>query len=176
MLSSEMGDDERRKLAAEIIAANGALDTIASRRGMPRHTIASVARSYGWPDLDLMRERVQTPTLNELVARAQALDLARPLAAFRVAVRALTQEVEAGEAILAARRRAEEARAAKLAEVEQMRARLEKAQRELAEMDAPPPVDARAIREWARLTGVECPAKGRIPETVRAAYEEAHRD
>lgn len=29
------------------------------------------------------------------------------------------------------------------------------------------------IREWARAEGVDCPAMGRIPESVRAAYLEA---
>lgn len=33
--------------------------------------------------------------------------------------------------------------------------------------DGPTPVE---IRQWARAEGVDCPAKGRVPETVREAY------
>jgi hypothetical protein len=33
---------------------------------------------------------------------------------------------------------------------------------------------AAEVRAWAAAEGVECPAKGRVPKAVRAAYDEAH--
>lgn len=37
-------------------------------------------------------------------------------------------------------------------------------------------VPAKTIRAWAAENDIECPAAGRIPGTVRAAYDDAHRD
>ena len=34
--------------------------------------------------------------------------------------------------------------------------------------------NARQIREWARSNGYDVPAKGRVPATVVAAYQEVH--
>ena len=33
---------------------------------------------------------------------------------------------------------------------------------------------ARDVRAWAASAGMKCPARGRIPATVLAAYEQAH--
>lgn len=35
------------------------------------------------------------------------------------------------------------------------------------------PVDARAVREWARVNSIEVPARGRIPERVIEQYRAA---
>lgn len=37
-------------------------------------------------------------------------------------------------------------------------------------------VPAKIIREWATAGGLECPSHGKIPNTVRTAYDAAHQD
>lgn len=37
-------------------------------------------------------------------------------------------------------------------------------------------VPAKVVREWAVNAGVECPATGKLPAAVRAAYDDAHQD
>lgn len=38
---------------------------------------------------------------------------------------------------------------------------------------APTPVDARAVREWARVNDIQVPARGRIPDWVVEQYRAA---
>jgi hypothetical protein len=70
----------------------------------------------------------------------------------------------------------------------QAQAEVERLTRELAEartrlrggspttLDVDPSVTAADLRQWARENDVECPAMGRVPQEVRAAYEAAQDD
>lgn len=183
MLAHSLTAEERRAIASEVIRASGSLDTVAKRRGLERHTVAAIARNHGWPDLQLMKTRLIAPQFSELVARAEQLGLSSELAVFRDAVTMLAQAVEAAEEVESERRRQVEAREAKRAEVEQMRARLEKAERELEQLDQNPAEQRKLsktaenalIRAWAASAGMDCPSRGRIPQQVREAFEEANR-
>lgn len=42
-----------------------------------------------------------------------------------------------------------------------------------ASVGAETPVDARAVREWARVNGVHVPARGRIPDRIIDEYRAA---
>jgi hypothetical protein len=82
----------------------------------------------------------------------------------------------------AARRKAEREKAEARAEVERLKAQLAEAQAKLRGGSAPgkkttTPTDgptAADVRAWATNNGVDCPAVGRVPATVRAAYDDAH--
>lgn len=87
-------------------------------------------------------------------------------------IRALLSELRAD--LEADRERQEQAREAR-AEVERLSRELAEAKARLRGGPAPKPSigDARTIREWAAEHGVEVPATGRVPKSVREAYESA---
>jgi Lsr2 len=83
-------------------------------------------------------------------------------------------------AALLATARAEQAARAK---VDRLRAALAKAEAELTSITGtggargsalPPGVEGKAVRAWAAEQGLACPAHGRIPKDVIAAYQAAH--
>lgn len=70
-----------------------------------------------------------------------------------------------------------EDRAAARAEVERLETELAAAKARLTGRPAAPQggrPDSREVRAWAEAAGVPCPARGRIPAAVRAAYDAAH--
>jgi hypothetical protein len=90
-------------------------------------------------------------------------------------VRALLREDQEKHA----EKRAEQARkAAARAEVERLERQLADAKAKLrgtaaatAQSSGPA---ASVIRDWARTAGIECPATGKVPRSVREAYDQAH--
>lgn len=71
-----------------------------------------------------------------------------------------------------------EDRAAARAEVERLETELAAAKARLTGRPAAPATDRAPdnseVRAWAEAAGVPCPARGRIPGTVRDAYDAAH--
>ena len=81
---------------------------------------------------------------------------------------------------------ARKAAAAKAREDAEKKARIAQLEAELAALKGKPATKKAAaptsgplaadVRAWARGAGVDCPANGRIPRTVREAYDAAHQD
>lgn len=72
----------------------------------------------------------------------------------------------------------ERIKAAAAAEVTRLREQLREAERALRGKDATPSAattDSKAVRAWAAEQGIDCPKVGRVPATIRAAYDEAHK-
>lgn len=82
----------------------------------------------------------------------------------------------------AERRKAAAEKVAARSEVERLKKQLAEAQAKLRGRPAPAPAkvgdesgpSAKDIRTWAAETGVECTAVGRVPASVREAYNAAH--
>lgn len=80
--------------------------------------------------------------------------------------------------ILAAERDEDQRRETARKEIEKLERQLAEAKQKLrggvsSSITVGSGISAADLRAWAERNGVECPAKGRVPATVREAYEEA---
>lgn len=81
----------------------------------------------------------------------------------------------------AAKRKAEADKAAARAQVQQLEQQLRDAKAKLRTTTSAPKTTAEGegpsaadIRDWAAGEGIECPTRGRVPQAIRQAYDEAH--
>lgn len=180
------------KLTVVSMAARGrTLGSIADRTGLPAATAHAIAREYGAPDLgklataaDHLRKQVdkeagttdETATvdqLGKLAAEAERIGSAKlvrraqwiteKLDELRVDVAAMVKRYEAEADTRAVRARLAELRA----EEAELRAKLNTGGGGKVSTS-----ESAQIRAWAATAGVTCHPHGRIPEAVRAAYEQ----
>lgn len=88
----------------------------------------------------------------------------------------LSQRLETEEREQAAQAAEKAANAKRLKRIEELEAELKKLRPKTRSTKTAPPLGAPApeVRRWAKGEGIECPGYGKIPNTVRDAYDAAH--
>ena len=137
-------------------------DVVARRLGQRASVAREVAEAHGYPDL------------GRLAAAADALRAA-PVGVLDEAreVPELAVLVEASDAALTALREGLEAHRSRrrwMDELVQLDLEIAERSKRVAELRAKLKPAAAVVRAWARAHDVECPAQGRIPAGVMAAY------
>ena len=162
--------------AAEMLAAKvDAENTIPVERDTPRvvptHSVSSGAtpKPLGDALATLINEGKAHPAKRIQAAANKVLD---DIARLRTLI---AEDAEKN----AERRKAETEKKAARAEVEKLEAQLREAKAKLrgSTPAAAPSGDgpsAKEVRAWAAKAGVECTATGRVPQSVRDAYDAAH--
>ncbi|MFC6706545.1 Lsr2 dimerization domain-containing protein [Flexivirga alba] len=119
------------------------------------------------------------PSANELIVAAANSPKARTRAlGVKVAglLGDLSQRLETEEREQAAQAAEKAANAKRLKRIEELEAELKKLRSKTRSTKTAPPLGAPApeVRKWAKGQGIECPDYGKIPNTVRDAYDAAH--
>lgn len=165
---------DQRTMAQVVLTLAGDVSKAAENMGLERSTVAAAARRFGWPNLGRMVELLRDD--RDIKARAvEARVPAELIQALTAAEEAVLARIRVVEEAAAEAEKLRRAREEKAAAVEQMRVRLAKAEAELAELGAAAEPTTEQIRAWAAENGIACADRGRIPRSVRAAWDEAHR-
>lgn len=142
-------------------------------RPTPRFPVAPVAAPAPADDLETFLRDAKAHPSKRIRTAANRVDdqIAR--------LRDLISEDEEKHA---ARRKAEKEKAAAVKEVQRLKAELAAAQAKLRPATATTRTpggdgpNAAVVRAWAAENNVECPSRGRLPDSVRSAYDQAHPD
>lgn len=196
-MSATITPDAARAL--RMLAAGRTVQEAADVTGRPRDKVVALARAQkGWI-LSAETDTVSDPgspdgtvRLPEVVERAERLTfeiaLTRAEASNDPKLRKLAATARAALDDLMERLISSHQAAAVAREIEQLQEQLAAAQakhreltgrktpgaRPVAPSDPSAKVKRAGIRLWAAENGHECPAQGRIPKAVEAAYDEAH--
>jgi hypothetical protein len=173
MLSRDLPPDVQIQIGRDVLATHD-VGLTAQRRNLPKSTVATVARKFGWPDYGEMARTLPTAPgrgrIDALLDQVQGVPGAAPL------VEQLETIVEQLAKLLQAERRraaAAKARMVKEVELERFRARAAELEAELQRMDSAPEPDRHAVRAWALPLGL-CKASGVVPKAAIDAYKAAH--
>ena len=145
-------------------------DVVARRLGQRAPLVREVAEAYGYPDLGRL-----AAAADALRAAAADAPRAAPVGVLDEArkVPELAVLVEAADAALTALRdglKAHRSRRRWMDELVQLDLEIAERSKRVAELRAKLKPAAAVVRAWARAHDVECPAQGRIPAGVMAAY------
>ncbi|PWJ23303.1 Lsr2 protein [Branchiibius hedensis] len=144
----------------------------------PRGTTRNTPRPTD-PRPTVVSAREVKPSANELIVVASNSPKARTRAlGVKVAalIGDLSQRLAAEERERVAQAAEKAANAKRLQRIEELEAELKKLRAKTRSTKTAPPLGAPAakVREWASQQGIGCPAYGKIPNTVRDAYDAAH--
>lgn len=179
-----------------MLARGRRVQDVADRTTLPLATVQSIGREYGAPDLgrlatcaDELRKQLDKEAGHPTVGASAASSVeilkseAKRIGATKLVKRAehvatmldqLRVDLKAAVKVWDADAAARTERQAKLDRLAELKAEADKLRAELLGAVKPKATgDAKVIREWASASGVECPSHGRIPQSVRTAYDKA---